>query len=73
MKVPLSGSHIWNFELNCFTKTADFSAGERKDPQTVRQGSGLYQPPAPADVERMRKNKILEQKVFAFLREFLSQ
>lgn len=59
--------------LNWFTKTVHFSAGERKDAQTIRQGSRLYQPPAPADIERMKKNRILEQKAFAFLREFLSQ
>lgn len=54
-------------------KTSELFAGELKDPQTIRRGSGLYHPPAPADVEKMRKNKILEEKAFAFLREFFSQ
>lgn len=39
----------------------------------VRQSSGLYQPPTSADIEKMRKNKILEEKAFAFLREFLGE
>ncbi|CAF91610.1 unnamed protein product, partial [Tetraodon nigroviridis] len=47
----------------------DSHPGELKDPQTVRQGSSLYQPPAPADIERMRKNRILEQKAVAGRRE----
>lgn len=74
MKLPLPGCHIWVFELNRFRKRVDFPAGEwRKDAQAVRQGNSLYQPPAPADIERIRNNKILEQKAFAFLREFFSQ
>lgn len=39
----------------------------------VRQNSNLYEPPAPADIEKMRRNKILEQKAFALLREILSE
>ncbi|XP_056899463.1 polycystic kidney disease protein 1-like 2 [Takifugu flavidus] len=49
----------------------DSHPGGDKDPQTVRPRSGVYQPPAPADIEKMRKNKILEEKAFAFLKEFL--
>ncbi|KAM9346888.1 polycystin-1-like protein 2 [Symphorus nematophorus] len=44
----------------------------KKDPKhMIRQDSRLYQPPPPADIERMRRNKILEQKAFALLREIL--
>lgn len=39
----------------------------------VRQDRGLYEPPPPADIEKMRRNKILEQKAFALLREILSE
>lgn len=53
--------------------TVEFSAGGDKDVQMIRQDSGLYQPPAPADIERMRKQKVLEANAFAFLKEFLSQ
>lgn len=60
----------FNFEL---ISLKEFSAGGDKDPQTVRTSSGVYQPPAPADIEKMRKNKILEEKAFAFLKEFLSE
>uniref|UniRef100_A0A8P4G0C2 Polycystic kidney disease protein 1-like 2 n=1 Tax=Dicentrarchus labrax TaxID=13489 RepID=A0A8P4G0C2_DICLA len=38
----------------------------------VRQNNSLYEPPPPADIERMRRNKILEQKAFALLREILT-
>ncbi|KAL4613536.1 polycystic kidney disease protein 1-like 2 [Arapaima gigas] len=31
----------------------------------------FYQPPAPTDVERMRNNRIKEQKVFALIREII--
>lgn len=39
----------------------------------VRRDStcGLYQPPPPTDVEKMRNNMIKEQKVFALIREIL--
>lgn len=39
----------------------------------VRRDStcGLYQPPPPTDIEKMRNNMIKEQKVFALIREIL--
>lgn len=43
------------------------------DHQMKRQNSHLYEPPAPADIEKMRRNMILEQKAFALLKEILSK
>ncbi|XP_049449240.1 polycystic kidney disease protein 1-like 2 [Epinephelus fuscoguttatus] len=45
---------------------------ERKEQQMVRKNSNLYKPPPPADVEKMRRNKIMEQKAFALLKEILT-
>ncbi|XP_051815403.1 polycystic kidney disease protein 1-like 2 [Acanthochromis polyacanthus] len=41
------------------------------DQQMTRRDAGLYVPPPPADIEKMRRNKILEKKAFALLREIL--
>ncbi|KAK2906286.1 hypothetical protein Q8A73_010229 [Channa argus] len=43
-----------------------------KKQQTVRQNRTLYEPPASADIEKMKKNKMLEQKAFALLREIVA-
>ncbi|XP_076603671.1 polycystin-1-like protein 2 [Chaetodon auriga] len=48
------------------------STGDCQDQHTVRQDRSLYQPPPPADIERMRRNMILEQKAFALIREILT-
>ncbi|XP_071754722.2 polycystin-1-like protein 2 [Centroberyx gerrardi] len=45
---------------------------DHKVAQTVRRDSRLYQPPPPADIERMRRNKIKEQKAFALIWEILT-
>ncbi|KAL7385772.1 hypothetical protein ABVT39_028164 [Epinephelus coioides] len=50
----------------------DRNLGERKEQQMVRKNSNLYKPPPPADVEKMRRNKIMEQKAFALLKEILT-
>uniref|UniRef100_A0A8C4F9S5 Polycystic kidney disease protein 1-like 2 n=1 Tax=Dicentrarchus labrax TaxID=13489 RepID=A0A8C4F9S5_DICLA len=50
----------------------DTNLGDCKGQQAVRQNNSLYEPPPPADIERMRRNKILEQKAFALLREILT-
>uniref|UniRef100_A0A8D3E2G5 Polycystic kidney disease protein 1-like 2 n=1 Tax=Scophthalmus maximus TaxID=52904 RepID=A0A8D3E2G5_SCOMX len=42
---------------------------DSNDQQTVREDRNLYEPPPPADVDRMKRNKIMEQKAFALLRE----
>uniref|UniRef100_A0A3P8SK35 Polycystic kidney disease 1 like 2a n=1 Tax=Amphiprion percula TaxID=161767 RepID=A0A3P8SK35_AMPPE len=47
------------------------TAGDCKDQQMTRRDAGLYVPPPPADIEKMRRNRILEQKAFALLREIL--
>ncbi|XP_032386246.1 polycystic kidney disease protein 1-like 2 [Etheostoma spectabile] len=43
-----------------------------KDQKLVRRERSLYEPPPPADVEKMRKNMIMEQKAFALLKEILT-
>ncbi len=49
------------------------ATGNCKDGHTFRQNSSLYEPPAPTDIERMRHQKIMEQKAFVILREILSK
>ncbi|XP_071389094.1 polycystin-1-like protein 2 [Centroberyx affinis] len=51
---------------------ADRNPDDHKVAQTVRRDSRLYQPPPPADIERMRRNKIKEQKAFALIWEILT-
>ncbi|XP_035813867.2 polycystic kidney disease protein 1-like 2 [Amphiprion ocellaris] len=48
-----------------------FVKSDCKDQQMTRRDAGLYVPPPPADIEKMRRNRILEQKAFALLREIL--
>lgn len=45
-------------------------AGGCEDSRALRQT--LYQPPAPADIDKMRRNKMLEERAFALLKEILS-
>ncbi len=56
-----------------YNKQTNPPAGDCKGQQTVRQDGSLYEPPPPADIERMKRNKIMEQKAFALLREILSK
>ncbi|XP_045910422.1 polycystic kidney disease protein 1-like 2 [Micropterus dolomieu] len=42
------------------------------DQQKIRRDSSLYEPPSPADVEKMKRNKIMNQKAIALLREILT-
>uniref|UniRef100_A0A7N6C1Z9 Polycystic kidney disease 1 like 2a n=1 Tax=Anabas testudineus TaxID=64144 RepID=A0A7N6C1Z9_ANATE len=37
----------------------------------VKQNRNLYEPPPVADIEKMKKNKIMEQKAYALFREIL--
>ncbi|TKS67513.1 Polycystic kidney disease protein 1-like 2 PC1-like 2 protein [Collichthys lucidus] len=46
--------------------------GDCKVQRTTRENNSVYEPPAPTDVEKMRRKKILEQKAFALLREILT-
>nr|XP_020470540.1 polycystic kidney disease protein 1-like 2 isoform X1 [Monopterus albus] len=39
--------------------------------QHVRRNTNLYQPLPPADIEKMKRNRIMEQKAFALLKEIL--
>ncbi|XP_055361208.1 polycystic kidney disease protein 1-like 2 [Betta splendens] len=43
--------------------------GDFNEQQAVRRNPNLYEPPLFADIEKMKKNKILEQKAFALFRE----
>ncbi|CAJ1078835.1 polycystic kidney disease protein 1-like 2 [Xyrichtys novacula] len=49
----------------------DKNQGDSQGQQTVRRDGSLYAPPPPADIEKMKRNKILEQKAFALIREIL--
>ncbi|CAK6964402.1 polycystic kidney disease protein 1-like 2 [Scomber scombrus] len=53
-------------------KGNDRNPDDCKGTQTVRRDSSLYEPLPPADIEKMRMNKIKEQKAFALLREILT-
>ncbi|XP_033990476.1 polycystic kidney disease protein 1-like 2 [Trematomus bernacchii] len=46
--------------------------GDCKEPLTVRRDNSLYVPPAAADIEKMKRYKIMEQKAFALLKEILT-
>ncbi|XP_024919509.1 polycystic kidney disease protein 1-like 2 [Cynoglossus semilaevis] len=48
---------------------SDSSPDEGRNQQRVAQHRSQYEPPLPADVERMRRNQMIEQKAVAFLRE----
>uniref|UniRef100_UPI0037E779AE polycystin-1-like protein 2 n=1 Tax=Semicossyphus pulcher TaxID=241346 RepID=UPI0037E779AE len=50
----------------------DKNLGDCKDQQAVRRDGGLYAPPPPADIEKMKRNKIMEQKAFALIKEILT-
>lgn len=51
-------------------KTKCCPAGGWEDSRAAKQA--LYQPPAPADIEKMKRNKMLEERAFALLTEILS-
>ncbi|KAI9536003.1 hypothetical protein NQZ68_038410 [Dissostichus eleginoides] len=50
----------------------DSTDGDCKEPLTVRRDNSLYVPPAAADIEKMKRDKIMEQKAFALLKEILT-
>ncbi|XP_037646091.1 polycystic kidney disease protein 1-like 2 [Sebastes umbrosus] len=50
----------------------DRNLGASKDQQMARRDSSLYEPPPPADIEKMRRKKMMEQKAFALLKEILT-
>ncbi|KAM7407743.1 hypothetical protein PAMA_003475 [Pampus argenteus] len=50
----------------------DRNSGDCKDTRRVERDSSLYEPPPPGDIEKMRMNKIKEQKAYALLREILT-
>ncbi|XP_026231670.1 LOW QUALITY PROTEIN: polycystic kidney disease protein 1-like 2 [Anabas testudineus] len=45
--------------------------GHNNKQQAVKQNRNLYEPPPVADIEKMKKNKIMEQKAYALFREIL--
>ncbi|MED6281092.1 hypothetical protein CHARACLAT_017734, partial [Characodon lateralis] len=55
-----------DFENVAFERS-ERNSGENKNQQI----SHLYEPPPPADIERMKRNKIMTQKAFALLNEIL--
>ncbi|XP_071328687.1 polycystin-1-like protein 2 [Trachinotus anak] len=50
----------------------DSNLGDFKDQHILRQDRTLYEPPPPADIEKMKRNRIMEQKAFALLKEILT-
>ncbi|XP_054909087.1 polycystic kidney disease protein 1-like 2 [Poeciliopsis prolifica] len=46
-------------------------SGDQNDKQTSQRDNHLYEPPPSADIEKMKRNKIMEQKAFALLNEIL--
>ncbi|KAK2839552.1 hypothetical protein Q5P01_013292 [Channa striata] len=50
----------------------DTNQDDHTKQQTFRQNRTLYEPPASADIEKMKRNKILEQKAYGLLREILA-
>ncbi|TKS67505.1 Polycystic kidney disease protein 1-like 2 PC1-like 2 protein [Collichthys lucidus] len=57
---------------NVVTVPNNNNQGDCKVQRTTRENNSVYEPPAPTDVEKMRRKKILEQKAFALLREILT-
>ncbi|KAF7660849.1 hypothetical protein LDENG_00274430 [Lucifuga dentata] len=57
-----------SFQNLTFVRT-DTNSG---DYRAVRRDSRLYEPPPPADIEMMKRNKIKEQKAFAMIWEILT-
>ncbi|KAM7380789.1 hypothetical protein PAMP_004062 [Pampus punctatissimus] len=49
----------------------DRNSGDCKSAQRVERDISLYEPPPPGDIEKMKMNKIKEQKAYALLREIL--
>ncbi|XP_065818468.1 polycystin-1-like protein 2 [Labrus bergylta] len=49
----------------------DRNQGDGKDQQTVQRDGSLYEPPPPADIEKMKRNQIMDQKAFALIKEIL--
>ncbi|XP_029385709.1 polycystic kidney disease protein 1-like 2 isoform X2 [Echeneis naucrates] len=46
--------------------------GDCTGQQIFRRDKNLYEPPPPADIEKIKRNKMMEQKAFALLREILT-
>ncbi|XP_062420899.1 polycystin-1-like protein 2 [Pungitius pungitius] len=46
--------------------------GGYKELQMKRQNSSIYKPPPAADIEKMKRKKVMEQKAFALFKEILT-
>ncbi|XP_028291886.1 polycystic kidney disease protein 1-like 2 [Gouania willdenowi] len=46
--------------------------GDYKDAHALRRVAGIYEPPPMSDIERMKRNRILEQKAFALFWEIIT-
>lgn len=71
VKAKYSHKHTFTLKNIQFSQETDHLP--TGDQQMERRNSHLYEPPAPADIEKMKRNMILEQKAFALLREILSK
>lgn len=70
-------SHFHNSEKKWLNRNVPFILST-DDPDAVRiarrnSTCSFYQPPPPTDIQKMRNNMIKEQKVFALIREILSE
>uniref|UniRef100_A0A665VIF9 Polycystic kidney disease 1 like 2a n=1 Tax=Echeneis naucrates TaxID=173247 RepID=A0A665VIF9_ECHNA len=52
--------------------TTSLPSGDCTGQQIFRRDKNLYEPPPPADIEKIKRNKMMEQKAFALLREILT-
>ncbi|KAF7216063.1 transcript variant X2 [Nothobranchius furzeri] len=57
---------------NVVFEKSEKTPGDENNQHTRRWEGSLYEPPPPADIERMKRKKILEQKAFALLTEILT-
>lgn len=48
-------------------------SGDVKDQQMNKRDPSLYEPPPAADIEKMKRNTVMQQKAFALLKEILSK
>ncbi|XP_031725951.1 polycystic kidney disease protein 1-like 2 [Anarrhichthys ocellatus] len=53
-------------------QNVEFEGNLGKDKQMVRRDRSLYEPPPAADIEKMRRKQIMEQKAFALLKDILT-
>lgn len=71
-RVKILPKHILSFPQIVKLNSATF-AGDQNSQTMSRWAACLYEPPLPADIEKMKSKKVMEQKAFALLTEILSE